>query len=88
MVGVLLGDGDESLDDWAEWSPCQCKHELNLPQVYAFQNVPLRIFPQLSSVFGFQKFQRLNFQEYYLTSYFDVNTWLPVTKIAVNLNVV
>ena len=32
FVGVLLGDGDESLEDWAEWSACQCKHELDLPE--------------------------------------------------------
>ena len=34
LVGVLLGEGDESLEDWAaaEWSACQCNHELDLPK--------------------------------------------------------
>ena len=32
FVGVLLGDGDESLEDWAEWSACQCNHGLDLPE--------------------------------------------------------
>jgi len=26
------GDGDESLEDWAEWSACECKHKLELPE--------------------------------------------------------
>lgn len=29
---ICKGDGDESLEDWAEWSACQCKHELDLPE--------------------------------------------------------
>ena len=32
LVRVLLGDRDESLEDWAEWSACECDHKLDLPE--------------------------------------------------------
>ena len=29
---LSLGDENESLDDWDEWSACQCQHGLVLPE--------------------------------------------------------